>query len=514
MFEIKKATRKATPALIALWGPSGSGKTYSALELARGLVGPEGKIGIIDTENCRAEFYADRVGGWYHLDLQPPFTADKYVKAIEKFQSAGGFDCVIVDSMSHVWAGIGGVLEQAEKNTQKGLMKWQKPKTDFNRMVDNLLRSPTHVIFCLRAKNASQQKGGDVERVGMTPICESNFIYEMTASFLLGQDHKPHFENTEKFFNNPEYPAIKAPEDVFKKLKPSEFLSVETGEMIKEWISGGAEYDDNLAALQKIARDVSTMGLDAFRRHWEAISKADRIALEPIKEELKFNAAKADKEAAEQAEQPEANTETTSSLDDDAPATAETPAEEPKEPEKEDEAPAATKTEKPAETATKEPETPEPEKEAAQAATDEKPAEQPETPAAGAPKLILKSSMGDEYKFTSIEAWSKKALAMVEKAGTDKKALDGFNNRHATIFKEMETAYPEQVTAVQSAIEDALKPSVSEPKCIGCKGTGELPTSGCSLCGGTGEQPNSDTPKTTSDSGAESEKPQNAFNKG
>lgn len=464
MFEIKKATRKATPALIALWGPSGSGKTYSALELARGLVGPNGKIGIIDTENGRAEFYSERVGGWYHLDLQPPFAADKYVLALEKFQNEGGFDCVIIDSMSHVWSGIGGVLDQAEQSNYRGIKKWQKPKSDFNRMVDNLLRSPTDVIFCLRAKNASVQRAdGNIERIGMTPICESNFIYEMTVSILLGQDHKPHFKDTDKFFNNPEYPGIKAPQEIFEKINPHEFLSEKTGEMIKKWISGGSEYDSELLKLQKVAREMAGSGLDNFKRYWESISKADRKALELIKEELKFDAALADKKAAEQEEQPEANTETTSSLDDDGPTPAEMPAEEPKEPEKEAEAPAATKTEKPADSATKEPETTEPEKEPAHAA-DEKPAEQSEAGNAEAPKLVVKSPMGDEYKFDTIEEWSAKALAMIEKAGTDKKALEGFNKRHATTLAEMEAAHPEQVQAVREAVSKALKPSDSEVK--------------------------------------------------
>ena len=38
-FRATEAIREAVPALIALWGFSDSGKTYSALRLARGLVG-------------------------------------------------------------------------------------------------------------------------------------------------------------------------------------------------------------------------------------------------------------------------------------------------------------------------------------------------------------------------------------------------------------------------------------------------------------------------------------------
>ena len=40
-------------------GPSGSGKTFSSLKLARGLVGPTGKIAFIDTENGSGKLYAD-----------------------------------------------------------------------------------------------------------------------------------------------------------------------------------------------------------------------------------------------------------------------------------------------------------------------------------------------------------------------------------------------------------------------------------------------------------------------
>lgn len=130
--------------------------------------------------------------------------------------------------------------------------------------------------------------------------------------------------------------------------------------------------------------------------------------------------------------QPESNTPTTSSLDDDAPATAETPTKEPQEPEKEAEAPAATETEKPVDSATKE------------------------------QKFIIRSPMGDEYKYATIEEWSAKAMAMIEKAGPDKKALNGFNKRHETILTEIEAVYPEQVQVVREAVNSGLNISVNE----------------------------------------------------
>jgi len=198
-FQLKPAQRTAIPGLFSLWGPQGCGKTLSALLLARGIVGPKGKIGLMDTENERALFYANRpdVGPWFHLDIQPPFTPEKYSAAF-KFLEDQKMDIIIVDSGSHVWGGEGGVLDQADNATTKsggemyGLAKWKAPKTAHKRMMNNLTRSPVPVIFCLRAKEASKQvgKGKDMEIVslGWQPICEKNMPYEMTLDLRMTKD--------------------------------------------------------------------------------------------------------------------------------------------------------------------------------------------------------------------------------------------------------------------------------------------------------------------------------------
>lgn len=147
---IKPAVRAFQPALIALWGGSSSGKTFSALRLARGLVGPHGKIGFVDTKNRRGLFYAGQAGGlWDHLDLQPPFTPERYIEAFRAFEHAGGYNSVIIDSASHVWEG--GVMKQADNNSSKGLSKWAKPKKSLKKMINVLLRSHCHVIGWLWA---------------------------------------------------------------------------------------------------------------------------------------------------------------------------------------------------------------------------------------------------------------------------------------------------------------------------------------------------------------------------
>lgn len=292
-FKVTEAVREAVPALIALWGFSDSGKTYSALRLARGLVGPKGKIAVIDTENKRAKFYAGMFGGWLHIDLQPPFTPARYTAALNAAIQAGA-DAVIVDSMSHCWEGQGGVLEQADASTAKGLAKWKNPKMAYKRMTNALFRAPVHVIFCVRAKEKFVQQGGGkdatIASAGLVPICDSRFIYEMTVSAQMESGaHKP-------------LAPVKVPAEIINAIKPGEFISEQSGEIIAAWLAGGAPVDHEMESFRAVAREAATHGSVAFRDWWaNNVTKAKRPMLEPILPELQDIAAKADDEIARSA---------------------------------------------------------------------------------------------------------------------------------------------------------------------------------------------------------------------
>src|SRR5262245_37734771 len=89
---------------LAIIGQAGSGKTWTALALATHLV-PGGRIGVIDTERGRSKAYAKRfVFEILELERHSP---DDYVEAIEVGEAAG-FDVLVVDSLSHAWAGRDG----------------------------------------------------------------------------------------------------------------------------------------------------------------------------------------------------------------------------------------------------------------------------------------------------------------------------------------------------------------------------------------------------------------------
>ncbi|MBF0341056.1 MAG: AAA family ATPase [Magnetococcales bacterium] len=296
-FTIERAVRKQIPGLFMFWGPSASGKTYSALRFARGLVGDDGKICVIDTENRRSLFYAGAVGGhWDFVDFQPDFTTQRYIEVIRQVEQAG-YDAILIDSFSHVWQGEGGVLDEADKNNANGLAKWAKPKMALKRLVNVALRAKCHVIFCLRSKMGVVQTGSGrdmkILSSGLAPIMEKGLIYEMMISILFGPDHKPMFQNlSDRFFVDPHIPAVKAPAGLIELIKPGEHVTEATGAAVKQWLDGGQR--DVLDE----ARRIASRGSVVFREQWKLWSQSDREQLRPFTQEFQTIAARADEEIA------------------------------------------------------------------------------------------------------------------------------------------------------------------------------------------------------------------------
>ena len=78
----QKAIRKRAKARIGICGPAGSGKTMSVLKLAFGIVGPTGKIAVIDTE--KSVLFALTIFGMCQAVMLPK----SYAKTVEEKLSA------------------------------------------------------------------------------------------------------------------------------------------------------------------------------------------------------------------------------------------------------------------------------------------------------------------------------------------------------------------------------------------------------------------------------------------
>jgi hypothetical protein len=194
----KKATKSQAKAKVALTGPSGSGKTLSALMLAKGLTG-NGRVAVIDSENASASLYEDRFPGWEYfvLAINPPYTVQKYLKAIE-IAIAEGFDALVIDSLTHAWASEGGLLQQKEALDSRGgnsYTNWGAITKLYEQLKSKLLHSNIHIIVTLRSKQEyilEQTNSGKQapKKVGLAPIMRDGMEYEFTVVFDIGMDHQ------------------------------------------------------------------------------------------------------------------------------------------------------------------------------------------------------------------------------------------------------------------------------------------------------------------------------------
>jgi len=178
-----RAQRKRAKARIGLVGPAGSGKTMSALKLAYGIVGPEGKIAVIDTEHGSASLYAD-LCEYDVQELSAPFTAKKYMNAIKEAEQKK-YDLLIIDGLSHAWAGPGGILEFVDNlvEVKNKFTAWREATPQHNSLVEAMLQSPLHIIATMRAKTeyviSEDEKGKKVpKKVGLSPVQREGMDYE------------------------------------------------------------------------------------------------------------------------------------------------------------------------------------------------------------------------------------------------------------------------------------------------------------------------------------------------
>lgn len=222
----RQAQRSSANLRLALCGPSGSGKTYSALKIATGL---GGRIALIDTERGSSELYS-HVCDFDVAQLEPPFSPERYVQAIDAADNAG-YDVLVIDSLSHAWSGPGGVLEmqdQAAKALRNSFAAWREVTPEHNRLVDALLDTSCQLIVTMRTKTAYevQQENGknQVKKVGLAPIQRDGLEYEFTVVLDLAVDG--HVASSSKdrtgLFDG-------------RRFVPDE----NTGQVLQQWLVGG-----------------------------------------------------------------------------------------------------------------------------------------------------------------------------------------------------------------------------------------------------------------------------------
>ena len=221
-----KATLELIAGKFGITGPSGSGKTTAALNFTRGLVGPNGKIALLDTENRSASLYC-ALTNFDVLNMQPPYQVKKFTDAIQMAVD-NKYDALIIDSGSAEWQELLAEKEAMDSRGGNSFASWGaigKKHEDFLKAIRN---APIHLVVCLRAKQEHvQDKDANgrttIRKVGMAAIQREGMEYELTTVFDIAMDHNAK--------------ASKDRTGLFDgRLEP---ITRKTGEEVAAWLAGG-----------------------------------------------------------------------------------------------------------------------------------------------------------------------------------------------------------------------------------------------------------------------------------
>lgn len=242
--QLKQSQRQQVKLRLGLSGASGFGKTKSALLLAYGMTKDWSKIAVIDTENSSASLYSD-LGNYNVLDLQAPYSPERYIQAIELCEKSG-IEVIIIDSVSHEWNGTGGCLDIHEKLGGR-FQDWANVTPRHQAFINKILQSSCHIITTTRRKTDYSLDIGSngktqVMKHGTKEITRDGFEYELTINFeLVNENHlcKASKDRTGLFMNKPEF-----------------IITSETGQLILDWCNSGIAETASFATSATFSNDI------------------------------------------------------------------------------------------------------------------------------------------------------------------------------------------------------------------------------------------------------------------
>ena len=262
----KKAKRTQSRLRLGLIGPSGSGKTMSSVRIAEGLA-DGGKIALIDTEHSSASLYSDVVS--FDVCNLDSYEVENYIAAIEE-AGREGYAVIIIDSLSHAWAGKGGILEFVDKAGKRGgnnFSAWRDATPRHNQLIEAILSSPCHVICTLRSKveHVIENVGGKttVRKVGLQPVQRDGMEYEFTICGDITDQHELIVTKTRAAWLKDE--IIREPDEAF-------------GRRLLAWLNEGEQQtfkpqpqEATSIVLQTLDRINSSKNPDALQRLSEKV---------------------------------------------------------------------------------------------------------------------------------------------------------------------------------------------------------------------------------------------------
>jgi len=196
---------------------------------------------------------------------------------------------VIIDSLSHAWAGEGGILDIHDNATRamrsgNGYMAWKDVTPQHEKIINAILGTPLHVISTIRTKTAYEvvedERGKKApKKIGLAPIQRQGMEYEFTCVLDLAVDS--HIATASKdrtgMYDNKHF-----------------LITEQTGKDLLAWLDSGSEPEpkiDPLADWRAKIGDCSDM--DELTAVWQEMTPEIRRELVADKDDKKRELAEA-----------------------------------------------------------------------------------------------------------------------------------------------------------------------------------------------------------------------------
>jgi hypothetical protein len=197
---------------------------------------------MINAEGARGHQYADEFD-YTAIDITRPYRPERYTEALRYTLALDPKPAVvIIDSMSHMHNGPGGLIEyqsdeldrlagtDQKRRDRMNPTAWIKPKAAENAFIYTMLEADCSLVLCFRAKEKTKW-GGTPVPLGLQPVAGEQIAFETMFTLML----PPHCKGVP----NLEISELRKP---FDKLIPAGVpLDENLGRALGAWAAGSAE---------------------------------------------------------------------------------------------------------------------------------------------------------------------------------------------------------------------------------------------------------------------------------
>jgi hypothetical protein len=146
--------------------------------------------------------------------------------------------------------------------TKRKVADWLGAKREHKKFMNVLLQSNMDVICCIRAREKTDFKDPTKPvSLGIQPICEKNFMFELTASIMMeGQGKAQRHLKVPSFL-----------QDAFGTGQG--YLGIDAGKKIRKWLDNGEKENPEITRLKSEALLICEKGVDELTKLWKSIPK-------------------------------------------------------------------------------------------------------------------------------------------------------------------------------------------------------------------------------------------------